>query len=66
MDIEKLPISGTLSLKCIVVGVVLQCIPPPPLKEYSKKLIAQTEKFERNLTNYIKHKEGAIENVVQA
>ena len=53
MDIEKLPISGTLSLKCI---------PPPPLKDYSKKLIAQTEKFERNLTNYIKHKNGAIEN----
>ena len=55
MDIEKLPISGTLSLKCI---------PPPPLKDYSKKLIAQTEKFERNLTNYIKHKESAIENGV--
>ena len=59
MDIEKLPISGTLSLKCIVVGAVYIA-----LKEYSKKLIKQTEKFERNLTNYIKHKKGAIENGV--
>ena len=53
MNIEKLPISGKISLKNI---------PPPPLKEYTKKLIAQTEKFERNLTRYIKNKPGAIEN----
>ena len=53
MDAEKLPISGTINLKVI---------PPPPKKEYDLKMIAQTEKFERNLIWYIIHKPGAIEN----
>ena len=53
---ERLPISGKRSSKCI---------PPPKLKEYKKKLISQTEKFERNLTWKMIHTPGAIEHPTQ-
>ena len=49
---EKVGISGKYSIKCI---------PPPPFKEYSKKLIIQTEKFIRNLSWKIIHTPGALE-----
>ena len=49
---EKVGISGKYSTKCIA---------PPPFKEYTKKLIIQTEKFIRNLSWKIIHTPGALD-----